>query len=212
MLGKPPTGLDTLQDFFKEYLETDLSAATVPVVYKKDLPDREQAVDMGHRLIEAAYPHLQPGSGTVVAGVEVPLTTPLVDLSGNTLDIELKGVIDLLLLEGTVNPTVVDFKTAKQSKTQEAADKDLQMTVYSYLLTMNGFADPYHPVNCRFGVLRKLKSPKFETVNTARTQAHRDRLIKLIYAVLSGIENQVFIPNPSWLCGDCEYGRACRAW
>jgi RecB family exonuclease len=140
------------------------------------------------------------------------LAAYLVDTQGSPIDMALTGIVDLVLLDANMEPIVVDFKTAKQSKGQSAADEDLQMAVYSYLMTENGYSDPHKPLDCRFHVFRKLKTPKMETVTTFRTPAHRARLIKILNAVLSGIESRVFIPNKGWLCGDCAHADACKAW
>lgn len=212
LLGKNPAGLEALKVIFSESLQSEVASSKVPISYKKDLPDEKRAIEMGNRILDVAYPDLQPSSDTVVAGVEVPLSAQLTDVQGNPVDMALKGFIDLVLLKGDVNPVVVDFKTAKQAKSQDAADKDLQMSVYAYLLAGNDYADSSYPVTCQFGVFRKLKTPKFETVITVRDQTHTDRLLKLLNAVLAGIENRVFIPNHSWLCIDCEFANACRAW
>jgi len=88
----------------------------------------------------------------------------------------------------------------------------LQMTAYSYLLAANRFVFPTAPVKGRFDVLRKLKTPKLEHYHTQRTAEDRKRLAKIAVGVLSGIEAGVYIPNRSWMCGDCEYARACADW
>ena len=111
-----------------------------------------------------------------------------------------------------MQPIVTDFKTAKQSKAQSAVDEDIQMSVYSYLMTENGYTDLNKPLDCRFQVFRKLKTPKMEVITTLRTQTHRARLIKILNTVLSGIESRVFIPNKGWLCSDCSHADACKAW
>ena len=80
------------------------------------------------------------------------------------------------------------------------------------LLASNKYAFPTAPVKCRMDVIRKLKVPKLEFYSTVRTAQDRKRFAKLATAVLAGIENKVFIPQPSWMCGDCSFSEACRAW
>jgi len=149
-------------------------------------------------MLEAAYDCLALPKGYTVAGVEVPVAAPLVTPQGHPVDMMLTGIMDLVLLDKAMQPIVVDFKTAKQAKSQTAADDDIQMSVYQYLMGELG----YNPS----------EKPKLEIVTTTRTHRHRARLVKLLNSVLVGIENRVFIPNKGWLCGDCEYSQACKTW
>lgn len=107
---------------------------------------------------------------------------------------------------------MVDNKTSKQAKSQDAVDDDLQMTAYSYLLATNGYVFPRAEVNCRFDVLRKLKTPTLEHYFTSRKAEHRKRFSMVATAVLAGIEQRVFIPVKGWLCSDCAYSIACSEW
>jgi putative RecB family exonuclease len=212
MDGIPPTDLNLLKTVFTEYLTSEITRSKIPVLYKKDTPDETQAINLGHNMLEATYDNLPLSPGFMVAGVEVPLAAYLVDTNGHPIDMMLTGIVDLVILDTNMQPIVIDFKTAKQSKAQSAADEDIQMSVYHYLMAENGYSDPDKPLECQFHVFRKLKKPKLETVTTFRNQSHRAKLIKLLNSVLAGIEHQVFIPNKGWLCGDCAYSEACKAW
>ena len=86
------------------------------------------------------------------------------------------------------------------------------MTIYSYLLAANRYVFPTASVKCRFDVLRKLKTPKLEHYYTQRTAESRRRLAKIATHVLHGIETDVFIPNRSWMCADCEHAAVCSDW
>ena len=76
----------------------------------------------------------------------------------------------------------------------------------------NRYVFPTADVHCRLDVLRKLKTPKLEQYYTFARQIQRRRFAKLATAVLAGIENKVFIPQPSWMCSDCPYQEKCRKW
>ncbi|MBV5327060.1 MAG: PD-(D/E)XK nuclease family protein, partial [Chlorobium sp.] len=106
----------------------------------------------------------------------------------------------------------VDHKTAKLAKSQSSVDQDLQLTAYSYLLAANKYVFPRAEIRCRFNVIRKLKTPKLEIYNTSRGPLARKRFARLASTVLSGIENQVYLPCRSWLCADCEFQKACNDW
>jgi putative RecB family exonuclease len=122
------------------------------------------------------------------------------------------GIIDLLLKDAQGNIISVDNKTAKQPYAQATVDEDLQLTSYAYLLASNKFVFPTADVYCRFDVMRKLKTPKFEQHYTIRTAAQRRRFAKLTNRILAGVSSRLFFPNKSWMCGDCQFAKACEAW
>ena len=175
------------------------------------MPDTASAVSMGKKMLQAFHSETSLGGSTIEA-VELALSAPLYNHKSELLDIQLVGYIDLLLRDDRGNLLVIDHKTAKQKKSQSAVDDDLQMTAYSYLLASNKYVFPKAEVECRFDVLRKLKNPKLEHYTTYRGPEQRKRFARLAAAVLSGIENRVFIPCNSWLCADCEYSKSCRNW
>jgi putative RecB family exonuclease len=131
---------------------------------------------------------------------------------GQPTEFKLVGILDLLLMDDAGEIVIVDNKTAAQPMSQTAADDDHQMTAYSYLLAANKFIFPTAPVKCRFDVLRKLKNPKVQQVETFRTALHRKRFARIANAVLAGIDAQIFMPQPSWMCADCAYSDACKSW
>jgi putative RecB family exonuclease len=213
MRDNGPTALAILQEIFTDNITQGTDNTDIPIFYKKDTPDKDGAIAQGQLMLEKVYLDLQPPPGMMVAGVEMPLAAPVRDPQGNDMDMVLTGILDLVLMQTkTMTPVVVDFKTAKLAKSRAAADEDIQLSMYAYLMDQAGYADLSDPLPCRFMVLRKLKTPKLETVTTLRTQDHMPRLEKLMYAVLTGIEHQVFIPCKSWLCSDCAYADACRDW
>ena len=75
------------------------------------------------------------------------------------------------------------------------ADDNGQMTAYAYLLASNKFVFPTAPVQCRFDLRRKLKTPKLEHVHTARAAEQRKRFSKVAKMVLAGIDAGVYTPS-----------------
>ena len=204
--------LEALWERFEDCLDIDLSCTTdIPVIYKKDLPDKSGAVAMGKAMLEAFYETIDL-SGLEIVDVELPLSATLYTDEGQGTDFKLIGVIDLLLMDENHELIVVDNKTAAKPMAQSTADDDNQMTAYSYLLASNKYVFPTAPLKCRFDLLRKLQSPKVEQVYTSRTAADRKRFARISNAVLAAIDAQIFLPQPSWMCSDCAYSRACQAW
>ena len=203
--------LPELESAFTRKLYQGIEQAGVPILYKKDMPDTASAIAMGKKMLQNFHNETSL-DGYIIEAVELALSAPLYNHKGEHMDIQLVGYIDLLLRDDKENLVVIDHKTAKQKKSQSAVDSDLQMTAYSYLLASNRYVFPKSEVQCRFDVLRKLKTPKFEQYHTTRGPEQRKRFARLAAAVLAGIENRVFIPCNSWLCTDCEYSEACRNW
>ena len=206
-----PDQLWQIQDLFADHLNADLDRRDIPVLYKKQTPDRQSVIDMGKGLLKAFYENIDI-TGFEIAGVELPLTARLFSEEGEPIDMIVTGIIDLLLKDKQGYVIAVDNKTAKNPYAQATVDDDLQLTSYAYLLASNKYVFPTADVYCRFDVMRKLKTPKFEQHYTIRTAKQRRRFAKLTGTVLAGIDARIFMPNKSWLCSDCQFVEACKAW
>ena len=203
--------LKQLQELFSDHLSQELNEKGDLVVYKKDAPDRDSAITLGCGMLGAFHQNADLKGYRVIA-VELPLAATLYTTEGTPTDIDLIGVIDLLIKGQSGSLVVVDNKTAARAKTQSEVDADLQMTAYTYLLASNRYVFPTASVQCRFDVLRKLKTPKLEHHHTRRGADDRKRLARIATGVLAGINASVFIPSRSWMCTDCEYAIACAGW
>jgi putative RecB family exonuclease len=203
--------VEAISERFVTCLELELDNIKVPVIYKKETPDRKASIEMGKAMLKSFYE-----SNTVmpehIVDVEMPLSARLYTDSGEPTDFMIVGIIDLLLVNDNQEIIVVDNKTASKSMAQSTADEENQMTAYSYLLAANKFVFPTANVNCRFDVLRKLKTPTFEQVSTVRTADQRRRFSKIASSVLNAIDAGIFIPQSSWLCLDCAFISACKTW
>ncbi len=198
---------------FQAFLDLDLSNPEVPIIYKKEMPDKQSALDLGDAMLSAFHKAASKAlEKHEIVGVEMPLSATLYTPEGRPTDYKLVGIIDLLLKDESGELIVVDNKTASKPMAQATADDDNQMTSYSYLLAANKHVFPTAPVKCRFDLLRKLKTPKLEHVYTTRTAEQRKRFAKVANVVLAGIEAGFFMPQPSWMCSDCEYANICRTW
>lgn len=203
--------LKVIQELFADSLNADLDRRDIPIIYKKQTPDRQSVIDMGKGLLKAFYDNIDI-TGFEIAGVELPLTARLFSEEGEPIDMIVTGIIDLLLKDKQGYVIAVDNKTAKNPYAQATVDDDLQLTSYAYLLASNKYVFPTADVYCRFDVMRKLKTPKFEQHYTIRTAKQRRRFAKLTGTVLAGIDARIFMPNKSWLCSDCQFIDACKAW
>ncbi len=207
--GNKPSFAEVESVFMKKLYQS-MEAVEAQILFKKNMPDIASSIFLGKKMLEVFHEQTSLDGFTVEA-VELPLSATLHNHNGEPLDIQLVGIIDLLLRDekGLV---VVDHKTSSQAKSQAAVNDDLQTTSYSYLLEANRYVFPRAEVRARFDVLRKLKTPKLEQYHTTRGPDSRKRFARLSAAVLAGIDNRVFLPCRGWLCADCEYIENCQNW
>jgi putative RecB family exonuclease len=203
--------ISVLEELFEDSLSLDLDHTDIPVIYKKEAPDRKKVIQLGKLMLKAFYENIDL-NGFEIVDVEIPLSARLYTDESEATDFMLIGIIDLILMDEDRELIVVDNKTAVKPKSQSDVDEDLQFSAYSYLLASNKFTFPTAAIKCRNDVLRKLKQPKLEHYHTTRTAEQRKRFAKIANAVLAGIDNRIFIPNKSWLCSDCQFINACEAW
>ena len=205
--------LKAICDRFQTCLELDLDNTSVPIIYKKDTPDRKAAMEMGYKMLSVFHDAAQTVQSVhEIVDVELPLTATLYTDDGQKTDFKLAGILDLVLRDRNGEILVVDNKTAARPMAQSTADENDQMTAYAYLLAANKYVFPTAPVNCRFDILRKLKTPKLQQVSTTRSAEQRKRFAKIANAILNAISAGIFLPQPSWMCGDCAYSDACKEW
>ena len=206
--------LEALCECFETSLELDLEHSEVPVIFKKETPDHKGAVVMGNAMLKVFHESIAQIVQNVqeIIAVELPLSAKLYTEDGQPTEFKLSGILDLVIKDKNGEIIVVDNKTASKPMAQSTADDSGQMTAYSYLLAANRYVFPTSPVKCQFDILRKLKTPKRETVQTVRTAQDRKRFAKIANAVLEGINAGIYMPQPNWMCSDCSYTNACKAW
>ena len=204
--GTPPT-LEEVQGYFESYwaLETEHK----PIRFG-DRDTKASLLDLARRMLEVLYREREPG--TEIVGVEQPFDVPLIDLdTGEVLDRELVGTLDLIERDAAGRIAVVDLKTSSRKYTDLQVEASLQLSVYSYATAMNGLADQ-EDVRLRFDVLTKTKQPELCRYWTQRDRAANLRLFRLVAEVLRAIEAEVFHPNVGWHCKDCPFQSRCWAW
>jgi putative RecB family exonuclease len=206
--GEP---LTILQELFENHISQAFARIEAPIVFKKETPDQDAVIETGNAMLKAFHEGVDL-TGFEILEVERPLSSRLYTDAGQPTDFKLIGVLDLVLKDDTGRIIAVDNKTASKPYAQATVDDDNQLTCYASLLASNRYVLPTADVHCRFDVLRKLRQPKWEHYYTVRTAGQRRRFAKLASAVLAAIDRNVFIPQPSWMCSDCAYAEACKAW
>lgn len=131
--GASPS-LEDVQGYFESFwnLETEHR----PIRYG-DKDSKEGLLDLAGRMLEVFYKNQEPG--TQIVAVEEPFNVPLIDQeTGEVLDRNLVGTMDLVELEPEGRLVVVDLKTSARKYTDLQVEASLQLSVYSYATAMNG--------------------------------------------------------------------------
>jgi putative RecB family exonuclease len=139
-----------------------------------------------------------------IIGIEEPFEVDL----GKRMP-PLVGWIDAveLALDGTVS--IVDLKTASKRYSDNTFHSNIQLTCYSLGAKVLGFNGE---TRFRLDVLLKTQNPELIRYETTRTEADRDRFLKLVKSVWQGIKKEVFFPKADWQCGQCPFLDTCKKW
>ncbi len=165
--------------------------------------DHETLAETGERMI---LKYLEQMPETKPLDVEVEFKIPLVNPeTGEILDMELKGIIDLL----EVDDTIVEHKTSARLMDASTVNSNLQLTAYSYAFRCRR---NMKKSGIRLDNVTKAKQTKIASFTIERSEKDYVRLFHIADTVIRGIYNGVFFPTPNWMCSDCEYVHHCRNW
>jgi putative RecB family exonuclease len=120
------------------------------------------------------------------------------------------GYIDLIEQTENGAVTVVDLKTSAKKLADNAVHANLQLTAYAVGAGALGF-DP-EQLTLRLDVLTKTKNPELARYETTRTEAERERFVKLVKHVWQAIEHHAFYPRQDWSCPQCAWATNCTKW
>jgi putative RecB family exonuclease len=204
--GEPPR-VEDVQGHFEALWNLETQAQ--PLRYG-ERETRESLRDLAMRMLAIFHREFDPR--TQVLAVEDPFRVPLVDLeTGEVLDRDLVGTVDLLERDAERRLVVVDLKTSARKYTDLHVDLSLQLSVYSYAMSLGPYADN-DDIQLRFDVLTKTKQPELHRYWTTRDRAANVRLYRLASEVLRAIEAGAFHPIVGWQCKECPFKSKCWAW
>jgi hypothetical protein len=181
-------------DWYNQKVEADIRY--------KDGEKEMTLVGLGKEFLDAYVKDF----ATEVKGAEVPFTVPLVSIStGETLDVNLKGFLDLV----EADETIVEFKTSAQALSLSDIETMIQLTAYSYAYEMLNHRPPRALKVVNF---IKNKKPRIEVAETRREKPAYEGFFFLAKGVLNGIRSESFVPRPGFWCKECEYRTLCPLW
>jgi putative RecB family exonuclease len=109
--------------------------------------------------------------------------------------------------DGTVS--IIDLKTASKRYSDHTVHSNVQLTCYSLGGQTLGFNGD---TRFRLDVLLKTQNPELIRYEITRTDADRERFVKLVKTVWQGIKKEVFYPKADWQCGQCPFLDNCKRW
>jgi putative RecB family exonuclease len=204
--GEPPR-LGDVQSHFETLWNLETQAQPLRFGQKET---KESLRDLAMRML--AVLHREFDMRTRIVAVEEPFRVPLVDVdTGEVLDRDLVGTVDLVERDAERRLVVVDLKTAARKYSDLQAEQSLQLSIYSYAMSLGPHAGE-EDVQLRFDVLTKTREPELCRYWTTRDRAANVRLYRLAAEVLKAIEAGVFHPIVGWQCKECPFRSKCWAW
>jgi CRISPR/Cas system-associated exonuclease Cas4 (RecB family) len=198
--GKKPK-LEELWHIF----QIDWSAQKLDNILYRNGEKEEDLLAIGKNLLSLYFKEV---SNIRIKQTEFPFEVPLVNAdTSETLDVSLKGVIDLIE-DSEDGDTIVEFKTSVRTIDNGTIERSLQLTAYSYAYWVIHQREP----KLKLTNLVKNRKPKIEKTEAKRTKKDHNWFFHLCSQVLKSIKSGIFFPNPSWMCSDCEYADICKEW
>src|SRR5712692_1376157 len=169
----------------------------------EDADASDRLVIKGKELLTQFY-HRPPDP---VRDSEVRFSLPLVNpATGEVLDVPLRGVIDAVYEDGTIE----EYKAPQKAPPLTELPDNVQLTVYAYAYEKL-YGQPSKEI--RKISLVRTKAPRIDVQTTGRDDSDYVRLFALANEVVKGVRAGIYIPSRGcWLCNDCEYDRDCREW
>lgn len=123
----------------------------------------------------------------------------------------LAGIMDRIDKSDDTHYEIIDYKTSRKMKSQDALDNDFQLSLYHLALTKRWpHIDPGAIALSLYYVKHN------EKLSTARTSAQTEETKQHLLEIIRDIETRTspddFPPQPSALCDWCGYKAICPAW
>ena len=175
------------------------------------LSEEEHAMylSQGEALIKRFYAKNQPWNYQVI-DLETRFEIALDDPATGKTHI-LAGIMDRVDKQGDNAYEIIDYKTSRKMKSQDAVDADLQLSLY-HLGLMRRWPH-IDPAAVSLSLYYVKHNEKLTTLRTAeQTEATKEHIRSVIRDIEQRTETNDFPPQPSALCDWCGYKSMCPAW
>lgn len=182
-------------------------AGEVPLQDDEDGMSFEEAVTKGRQMLEVTLAH-PVSQGVTVVGVEQKFVVDLYDPeTGEAHDVQLMGVIDLIVQEPEGHRTLVELKTSSKKYTVDQLVYDTQLSAYAFAAEQLGWGE----VGLRFAVTTKTKSPAVQVEDVRRDDGDMADFLRTAVGVLKAVDAGVSFPVRGWPCKGCPYRARCES-
>jgi putative RecB family exonuclease len=146
-----------------------------------------------------------------VEAVEHPFAVSVIDPdTGQPLDAQLVGVIDLIESDEDGNLIVSELKTKAKKMSDGEAENQLDGLIYAYAMNELGMRTTDTGTLVRIDVLTKTKTPAFQQLYVNKEPGDFRKAARWMKSILDAIEHESFYPTFGWACKGCPFQRACR--
>jgi putative RecB family exonuclease len=185
-------------------------AAADPLKRPWSEEDTEAYIEEGIRMLKRFYEKNAPWNYTV-ADLESRFEVVLADEKTGQQHV-LAGVIDRIDKTPEGKYEIIDYKTSKRMPSQEALDKNLQLSLYSLGLQKRWPHLNAEDIKLSLYFLKHEEklSTKASPETTEKTKNHILKVINEIQERLR--QRKEFEPMPGPLCNWCPYRPMCPAW
>jgi len=199
MEDRPTPDLDELHKTFTNSWLVQVNASPVPIRFKEG-EDVDTQSDLARRMLGAFLEYVESHEFNIVA-VEQRFR---VDLGGG-LPV-LVAYIDLVEKLPNGELCIIDIKTSARKYPETSAFDSLQFAAYASIAKAQGHEGV---VQVKYLVVIKGKAPAVQELLAVLDDHDVNRFTSIAQAVHVGVDRGVFVPNPSWACGGCQWQRAC---
>ncbi|MCB2212102.1 PD-(D/E)XK nuclease family protein [bacterium] len=196
--------LADLHDVYNESWKEGIAGKTL------DTDDPAPLRDQGRDLITVLHEQVHPQN---VVAVEQDFRVPLIASdTGEVLDIDLVGRIDLVEADDQGNIVIADNKTLARRPSEQDLALDLQLTAYAYAARHMDLIPNDTTALLRIDALLKQKTPSLAQIYTTRSPDADIRFVHLAADIIHAIQSGAFPANPGWACSGCPLRPACSFW
>ncbi len=189
-------GHEDAYKLFQETFERELSTSETPVTFE-DGEDTTALISYADKMLKLYSEHIQQMNTEVIA-VEHEIEYPI-----QGTDYIFTGIVDAIEKD-TKGICIVELKTTGRMWSDSTVDYDVQGPLYKKALTP---VYPNQPIQVRYDIVTRGKSPKVQSKYPDCN--NHIRLTDLLREIIYGIEKGVYVPNPGYICNNCDYKAIC---
>ncbi len=198
-----------LAEVQQRFIDVMTLAKTGPVPLQLDDEEGQydEVIAKGLEMLEVTLTHPSAQPEQIVA-VEEPFVVDLFDPeTGELLDVQLRGVLDLVT-EEEGRRYITEHKSAARRYSLEQICNDAQLAAYAYASERMGWGTE---IGLRFSVTTKAKKPELQIEPVLRDEKDQLDFLRQVSGVLKSVNAAVNYRVRGWQCRTCQYRTRCES-